>query len=203
MLREPEPRAVHPIMEEVIAIHVAEEARHISFAHEYLQPTCAADGAAVAGSSCRCTCRSSCGCWARRWSCRPRRFFRQFDIPRSVRKESVFRCTGIAPGVARHVRRRPNAVRRRGVDESVRAIDVAPLQNQRSGRRGIAASRSADARAEPGYRSLNPLPHNTSGDRATNVRSPIVGVAHNFDNSANAVTVFAKPENRHATTSTR
>ena len=36
LLREPEPRSVHPIMENLIAIHVAEEARHISFAHEYL-----------------------------------------------------------------------------------------------------------------------------------------------------------------------
>jgi len=30
------PRAAHPLVENVIAIHVAEEARHISFAHEYL-----------------------------------------------------------------------------------------------------------------------------------------------------------------------
>ena len=30
-------RALHPIMERVMAIHVAEEARHISFAHEYLR----------------------------------------------------------------------------------------------------------------------------------------------------------------------
>jgi len=30
-------RALHPIMEKVMAIHVAEEARHISFAHEYLR----------------------------------------------------------------------------------------------------------------------------------------------------------------------
>ncbi len=37
LLREPEPRSVHPIMENLIAIHVAEEARHISFAHEYLR----------------------------------------------------------------------------------------------------------------------------------------------------------------------
>lgn len=32
-----EPGAVHPIVEAVFAIHVAEEARHISFAHEYLR----------------------------------------------------------------------------------------------------------------------------------------------------------------------
>ena len=30
-------QALHPIMEKVMAIHVAEEARHISFAHEYLR----------------------------------------------------------------------------------------------------------------------------------------------------------------------
>ncbi|PRC52585.1 hypothetical protein C6A85_58160, partial [Mycobacterium sp. ITM-2017-0098] len=30
-----EGKALHPIMERVMAIHVAEEARHISFAHEY------------------------------------------------------------------------------------------------------------------------------------------------------------------------
>ena len=36
LLREPEPRSIHPIMQDLIAIHVAEEARHISFAHEYL-----------------------------------------------------------------------------------------------------------------------------------------------------------------------
>ena len=35
MLREG--KTLHPIMERVMAIHVAEEARHISFAHEYLR----------------------------------------------------------------------------------------------------------------------------------------------------------------------
>ena len=32
-----EGKTLHPIMERVMAIHVAEEARHISFAHEYLR----------------------------------------------------------------------------------------------------------------------------------------------------------------------
>jgi len=32
-----EGKTLHPIMEKVMAIHVAEEARHISFAHEYLR----------------------------------------------------------------------------------------------------------------------------------------------------------------------
>lgn len=86
LLREPEPRSIHPIMQDLIAIHVAEEARHISFAHEYLH---------------RRVPRL-------RWYTRfwlslyvpvvmrmlgqamvvpSRRFFRQFGIPRSVRKE--------------------------------------------------------------------------------------------------------------------
>lgn len=32
-----EGKSLHPIMERVMSIHVAEEARHISFAHEYLR----------------------------------------------------------------------------------------------------------------------------------------------------------------------
>jgi hypothetical protein len=86
LLREPEPRSVHPIMEDLIAIHVAEEARHISFAHEYLH---------------RRVPRLS---WLSRFWLSlyvpvvmrmlgqamivpPRSFFREFDIPRAVRKE--------------------------------------------------------------------------------------------------------------------
>jgi hypothetical protein len=86
LLREPQPRSVHPIMENLIAIHVAEEARHISFAHEYLHK------------------RVPHMPWRNRFLLSlyvpvvmrmlgqamvvpPRKFFRQFDIPRSVRKE--------------------------------------------------------------------------------------------------------------------
>jgi hypothetical protein len=86
LLREPAPRSVHPIMEDLIAIHVAEEARHISFAHEYLH---------------RRVPRLTS--FARFWLSLyvpivmrmlgqamvvpSRRFFREFDIPRSVRRE--------------------------------------------------------------------------------------------------------------------
>jgi hypothetical protein len=86
LLREPEPRSLHPIMQDLIAIHVAEEARHISFAHEYLHR------------------RVPRLMWLTRFWLSlyvpvvmrmlgqamvvpPRRFFRQFDIPRSVRRE--------------------------------------------------------------------------------------------------------------------
>ena len=86
LLREPPPRSVHPIMEDLIAIHVAEEARHISFAHEYLHRRVP-----------RLT-RFSRFCLSlyapvvmrmlgQAMMVPPRRFFRQFDIPRSVRRE--------------------------------------------------------------------------------------------------------------------
>jgi hypothetical protein len=86
LLREPEPRSVHPIMEDLIAIHVAEEARHISFAHEYLHRRVP-----------RLTWLSRL--WlslyvpvvmrmlGQAMIVPPRSFFREFDIPRSVRKE--------------------------------------------------------------------------------------------------------------------
>jgi P-aminobenzoate N-oxygenase AurF len=81
--------ALHPIVEKVTAIHVAEEARHISFAHEYLS---------------RRVPRMRR--WSRFWLslyvpvvmrvlCQaivapPRSFFRTFDVPRSVRGELFF-----------------------------------------------------------------------------------------------------------------
>ena len=64
-----EGKALHPIMERVMAIHVAEEARHISFAHEYLRKR-VPHMRRRSGSCCRFTSRSSCGCCARRSSCR-------------------------------------------------------------------------------------------------------------------------------------
>ncbi len=85
-----EGRSLHPIMERVMAIHVAEEARHISFAHEFLRkrlPRLAQ--------------------WQRFWIslyfplimrvlCHaivvpPEAFWREFDIPRAVKKELFFR----------------------------------------------------------------------------------------------------------------
>ncbi|MGV0852014.1 AurF N-oxygenase family protein [Mycolicibacterium phlei] len=86
-----EGKDLHPIMERVMAIHVAEEARHISFAHEYLRKRLP-----------RLTK------WQRFWLslnvpiimrvlCQaiivpPKAFWREFDIPRSVRKELFFRA---------------------------------------------------------------------------------------------------------------
>jgi hypothetical protein len=84
-----EGKTLHPIMERVMAIHVAEEARHISFAHEYLRK--------------RVPCLSR---WQRFWLslyvpvvmrvlCSaivvpPKAFWREFDIPREVRRELFF-----------------------------------------------------------------------------------------------------------------
>ena len=51
-----EGKTLHPIMERVMAIHVAEEARHISFAHEYLRKRLP-QLPSGSGSGCRCTCR--------------------------------------------------------------------------------------------------------------------------------------------------
>lgn len=86
MLREA--MTLHPIVAKVMAIHVAEEARHISFADEYLRrriphmlrisrlclslyvPVCM-----------RLLCQATVP---------PRSFFKKFDIPRSVRKDLFF-----------------------------------------------------------------------------------------------------------------
>ncbi len=86
LLREPEPRSVHPIMENLIAIHVAEEARHISFAHEYLHkrvPYMPRHNRFWLSLYVPVVMRML----GQAMVVPPRKFFRQFDIPRSVRKE--------------------------------------------------------------------------------------------------------------------
>jgi hypothetical protein len=84
-----EGKTLHPIMERVMAIHVAEEARHISFAHEYLRKR-------LGQLSQRkrfwlslyvpLTMRILCSAIV----VPPRAFWREFDIPRRVRKEVFF-----------------------------------------------------------------------------------------------------------------
>lgn len=86
LLREPEPRSLHPIMQHLIAIHVAEEARHISFAHEYLHrrvPRLMWFSRFVLSLYVPVVMRML----GQAMIVPPRRFFREFDIPRSVRKE--------------------------------------------------------------------------------------------------------------------
>ncbi|MFV0496175.1 AurF N-oxygenase family protein [Mycobacterium sp.] len=85
-----EGKVLHPIMERVMAIHVAEEARHISFAHEFLRKRLP-----------RLTR------WQRFWVSMwfpvtmrvlanailipPKAFWQEFGVPRTVKKEVFFR----------------------------------------------------------------------------------------------------------------
>ncbi|WP_432278472.1 AurF N-oxygenase family protein [Nocardia carnea] len=80
---------VHPIMRGVMAIHVAEEARHISFAHEFLKQH-------VPESSRRNKFVLSLAMPVIMWilgraiATPPKTFFEEFDIPKSVRKELFY-----------------------------------------------------------------------------------------------------------------
>jgi hypothetical protein len=85
-----EGKSLHPIMERVMAIHVAEEARHISFAHEYLRkrvPHMRARRRFWLSLHVPLIMRVLC----QAITVPPRPFFREFDIPREVRKELFFR----------------------------------------------------------------------------------------------------------------
>jgi len=84
-----EGKSLHPIMEKVMAIHVAEEARHISFAHEYLRkriPHLRRSRKFALSLAVPVIMRTLCSAIL----VPPRQFFREFDIPRSVRKELFF-----------------------------------------------------------------------------------------------------------------
>jgi hypothetical protein len=85
-----EGKALHPIMERVMAIHVAEEARHISFAHEYLRkrlPNLPWRKRFLLSVYVPLTMRILCSAII----VPPRSFWKTFDIPRSVRKDVFFR----------------------------------------------------------------------------------------------------------------
>jgi hypothetical protein len=79
----------HPLMEKVMAIHVAEEARHISFADQFLSkrvPRMARRSRFTLSLYVPIVMRVLCQAIV----VPPRSFFRKFDIPRSVRKEVFF-----------------------------------------------------------------------------------------------------------------
>jgi len=85
-----EGKALHPIMERVMAIHVAEEARHISFAHEYLHkrvPNLSRAKRFWLSLYVPVVMRVLCSAII----VPPRAFWKEFDIPRSVRKEIFFK----------------------------------------------------------------------------------------------------------------
>ncbi|CAN5314298.1 diiron oxygenase [soil metagenome] len=85
-----EGKSLHPIMERVMAIHVAEEARHISFAHEYLRkrvPHMSARKRFFLSLHVPIIMRVLCQAII----VPPRSFWKEFDIPRSVKREVFFR----------------------------------------------------------------------------------------------------------------
>jgi hypothetical protein len=84
-----EGKALHPIMERVMAIHVAEEARHISFAHEYLRkrvPHMRRRQRFLLSLHVPIIMRVLCQAIV----VPPRAFWKEFDIPRSVKKDIFF-----------------------------------------------------------------------------------------------------------------
>jgi hypothetical protein len=87
MLREE--KSPHPIMEKVMAIHVAEEARHISFADQFLTkrvPNMVRRSRFALSLYVPIVMRVLCQAIV----VPSGSFFRKFDIPRSVRKELFF-----------------------------------------------------------------------------------------------------------------
>jgi hypothetical protein len=85
--------ALHPIMEKVMAIHVAEEARHISFADQFLSkrvPRMARRSRFTLSLYVPIIMRVLCQAIV----VPPRGFFKEFDIPRAVRKEVYFNSPG-------------------------------------------------------------------------------------------------------------
>lgn len=84
-----EGKALHPIMERVMAIHVAEEARHISFAHEYLRrrvPNMVRRKRFWLSLHVPVIMRVLCQAIVKP----PKSFWKEFDIPRAVKKELFF-----------------------------------------------------------------------------------------------------------------
>lgn len=84
-----EGKSLHPIMERVMSIHVAEEARHISFAHEYLRkrlPRLTRMQRFWISLYFPLTMRSFCNAIV----VPPKAFWEEFDIPREVKKELFF-----------------------------------------------------------------------------------------------------------------
>ena len=96
-----EGRALHPIMEKVMAIHVAEEARHIGFAHEFLRKRVPEmRGYQRLWLSLYVPIIMRVLCQAIMMP--PRRMFREFDIPRSVRRDLFFDVPGdLVAGIGR------------------------------------------------------------------------------------------------------
>ncbi|MFI6866138.1 diiron oxygenase [Nocardia sp. NPDC050406] len=81
---------VHPIMRGVMAIHVAEEARHISFAHNFLEQH-VPEANPVNRMVLSVAMPIVMWIGGRAIVTPPRSFFREFDIPDQVRKDLFYR----------------------------------------------------------------------------------------------------------------
>ncbi|BBZ43760.1 hypothetical protein MPRM_10410 [Mycobacterium parmense] len=84
-----EGKSLHPIMERVMAIHVAEEARHISFAHEYLRkrlPELSRPQRFLISLYTPLIMRVLCEAI----TVPPKAFWEQFEIPVEVKRELFF-----------------------------------------------------------------------------------------------------------------
>ena len=146
-----EDNGMHPIMERVMAIHVAEEARHISFAHEYLRqrvPTMR-PGAVPASLAMPLIMRMLCEAIV----VPPSAFWKEFDIPRGCARRCLAQA-GIAAVPARQLRRRADAGPRERPDEPRRQAGVAELKIDG----GLALSQRAAAPA-PDSVASGPMPH--------------------------------------------
>ncbi|BDT88816.1 diiron oxygenase [Nocardia cyriacigeorgica] len=76
----------HPMLASVMRIHVAEEARHISFAHEFLRrrvPKCSPAQRFLLSLAFSVALRVACDLIV----IPPAAFWREFDVPRSVRRD--------------------------------------------------------------------------------------------------------------------
>ncbi len=85
-----EGKSLHPVMERVIAIHIAEEARHISFAYEFLRrrlPMLSRTRRFWIALYCPLIMRLLCEAIV----VPPKAFWQEFDIPDEVRRELFFR----------------------------------------------------------------------------------------------------------------
>ncbi|MVU81528.1 diiron oxygenase [Nocardia sp. ET3-3] len=80
---------VHPIMRGVMSIHVAEEARHISFAHEFLKQH-VPEGNVANRFVLSIAMPIVMFILGRSIATPPKKFFREFDIPEQVRKELFY-----------------------------------------------------------------------------------------------------------------
>src|SRR5699024_8364513 len=77
---------IHPIMKSVMQIHVAEEARHISFAHEFIErraPRLSRIRRFASSLAMPVIMRILCDAIV----VPPKEFWDEFDVPKSVRKE--------------------------------------------------------------------------------------------------------------------